>query len=307
MPRKGWSSIPVSDGWLQVLRGPRPPAAKWPRASKPQPTGHAKLGPVTSSSQSKVRSLEAALAALGPDDSTTKAEVEAALRRAKQGGVVTRVDPDTRVAAARERVARLERALAAMGDIEGPEVSILRTALKRAQKDAQVLPVEVQIRQREAFIERARKRIAKIDEDRLSEVRSLEEAERKLTELRALAQTPPPQDSSEVDQLRSMVSQLQAQVDSFRAVPVPDRQSRREDFVPHCDEEMQEWMESRQKDLQTAVMAGHLVEVSRISNLLTKAAAEWQQIIQEQGAAGNSDDKLALRGAPGEGRFAPYW
>ena len=164
-----------------------------------------------------------------------------------------------------------------MGDIEGPDFSILRTALKRAQKDAQVLPVEVQIREREAFIEGARKRIAKIDEDRLSEVRSLEEAERKLTELRALAQTPPPQDSSEVDQLRSMVSQLQAQVDSFRAVLVPDRQSlnpkrvcRREDFVPHCDEEMQEWMESRQKDLQTAVMAGHLVEVARISNLLTR-------------------------------------
>ena len=135
MQRKGWSSIPVSDGWLQVLRGPQPPAAKWPRASKPQPTGHAKLGPVTSSSQTKVRSLEAAL---GPDDLTTKAEVETALRRAKQGGVVTRVDPDTRVAAARERVTRLERALAAMGDIKGPEVSIFRTALKRAQKDAGV-------------------------------------------------------------------------------------------------------------------------------------------------------------------------
>ena len=80
--------------------------------------------------------------------------------------------------------------------------------------------------------------------------------------------------------------------------------------MPHCDEEMQEWMESRQKDLQAAVAAGHLVEVARNSNLLTKAATEWQEIIQEQGAAvpsaGNSDDELALRGAPGEGRFAPY-
>ena len=112
-------------------------------------------------------------------------------------------------------------------------------------------------------------------------MRSLEEAERKLIELRAVAQTPPPsQDGSEVHQLRSMVSQLQAQVDSLRAVPGLDRQGlnpkrvcRREDFVPPCDEEMQEWMESRQKDLQAAVAAGHLVEVARISNLLTKAAA----------------------------------
>ena len=58
-------------------------------------------------------------------------------------------------------------------------------------------------------------------------------------------------------------------------------------------------MESRQKDLQAAVAAGHLVEVARISNLLTKAAAEWQEIIQEQGAAmpspGNSDEEIALR------------
>ena len=66
------------------------------------------------------------------------------------------------------------------GISRGPEVTSLRTGLKRAQKDAQELPVEVQIREREAFIERARKSIAKIDEDRLSEVRSLEEAERKL-------------------------------------------------------------------------------------------------------------------------------
>ena len=28
MPRKGWST----DGWLQVIRGPRPPSTKWPRA-----------------------------------------------------------------------------------------------------------------------------------------------------------------------------------------------------------------------------------------------------------------------------------
>ena len=109
MPRKGWSSIPVSDGWLQVLRG-----AKWPRASKPPPV-RAKPGPATNQSHAKVRSLEALLAALGPDDSTTKAEVEAVLRHAKEGCVVTRVDPDTRVPAAGERVARLERAFAGWG------------------------------------------------------------------------------------------------------------------------------------------------------------------------------------------------
>ena len=190
-----------------------------------------------------------------------------------------------------------------MGDFEGPEVTRKRTVLKRAQKDAQELPVEVQIREREAFIERARKRIAKIDEDRLSEVRSLEEAERKLIELRQLHRHL--RHPRTVHQLRNMVSQLQAQVDSLRAVPGLDRQGLNPKRV--C----------RREDLDGVAMEGFesggcggLVEVARISNLLTKAAAEWQEIIQEQGAAvpsiGNLDDKVALRGAPGEGRFAPY-
>ena len=32
MPRKGWSTLEVPDGWLQVIRGPRPPAVRWPTA-----------------------------------------------------------------------------------------------------------------------------------------------------------------------------------------------------------------------------------------------------------------------------------
>ena len=36
------------------------------------------------------------------------------------------------------------------------------------------------------------------------------------------------------------------------------KRCRREDFVPHCDEEMQEWMQGRHADLQAAVAGGHL-------------------------------------------------
>ena len=99
----------------------------------------------------------------------------------------------------------------------------------------------------------------------------------------------PPDASSEIHQLRGRVAQLQAQVDSFRTVPSadcqgpnPKRTCRQEEFVPHCDEEMQEWIEGRQRDLQAAILAGQLPEVARISQLLSKAAQEWQQIIEEQ-------------------------
>ena len=60
----------------------------------------------------KIRSLVGAFAALGPEDSSAKIEIEGALKRAKaQESTPTRVDPDARVGAARDRVARLEQAI----------------------------------------------------------------------------------------------------------------------------------------------------------------------------------------------------
>ena len=51
--------------------------------------------------------------------------------------------------------------------------------------------------------------------------------------------------------------------------PQPKRPCRREEFIPNCDEEMQEWMEDRHKDLQAAMVVGRLPEVARVSHLLT--------------------------------------
>ena len=84
--------------------------------------GCAGVGATPISIRQMLRKLEAALAALGLEDSAAKAGVESALRRAKQGTPVARVDPDTRVAAARKRVSRLERALAVERVFEGSEV-----------------------------------------------------------------------------------------------------------------------------------------------------------------------------------------
>ena len=71
-------------------------------------------------------------------------------------------------------------------------------------------------------------------------------------------------------------------VDPDSQDPVPKRPCRREEFIPNCDEEMPEWMEDRHKHLQVAMVAGHLPVVARVSHLLTKAAQEWQQLIQQQ-------------------------
>ena len=78
-------------------------------------------------SSSKVRSLEAALVALGPEDSSAKTKVAAVLTRAReQETPQVWFDPDAKVAVARDRAARLQTAIAAMGDIEGAEMDALK-------------------------------------------------------------------------------------------------------------------------------------------------------------------------------------
>ena len=63
---------------------------------------------------------------------------------------------------------------------------------------------------------------------------------------------------------------------------------------------MQDWMEGRHRDLHLAMSSGRLLEVARISSLVTEVARDW-----ETRQANMSDDEIALRTALGEGRFCP--
>ena len=182
-------------------------------------------------------SLEVAvMVALGPEDCATKVEFATALKRAKeQASVPVKMDPDTRMAAARERVSRLENSLTAMGDFEGVELESLRE-----QKEAQEVLVAVQIREREAFIERARKRIARID----PKVHSVQEAEQAFRASCATQQEQPvgpiaTDCGPEVQRLQAIVVELQRQLEHSGG-PVTAvganaaRQRSREDFVQLC-------------------------------------------------------------------------
>ena len=80
---QGWTSVPVPDGWLQVIRGPRPSSVKWTKAQptipsgrraeqvrRPQPVPRAPVDPDTVMSNARVRvtKLEATMAAIGESD-----------------------------------------------------------------------------------------------------------------------------------------------------------------------------------------------------------------------------------------------
>ena len=140
--------------------------------------------------------------------------------------------------AVRDKVARLEQAIAAMVNDQRPELDVLVAALKKAQKESQELPLEAQIRPREGYIERAKKRIKQFDLERAAEVQRMEESQKRLAELRALqvaqpGPLPPPVDANaEVSRLQQMVLDLQRQLQGPVAplVVSPFRNRKREDY-----------------------------------------------------------------------------
>ena len=96
LPRRGW--MPVPDRWVQIIRGPRPCAERWPKF-------------VRSASTPTQPFREQAPVGLWRQNEKPRASVP----------------PD--VAAAKQRVGGLEAAvaaLAAVGTVDGPEVQFLK-------------------------------------------------------------------------------------------------------------------------------------------------------------------------------------
>ena len=145
MVRRGWRSVATPSGWYEVIRGPRPPSVQWPLAPKGKGRGKEKpvlvprapqKVPQKAQQQSKVGRLEAALHALGQEQSSVRASLEEALKSAK-AEVPKFVHPQQRVAEASARVERLEAALKVLGE-DDPDAEPWKVALKRAKVQAQV-------------------------------------------------------------------------------------------------------------------------------------------------------------------------
>ena len=169
MPRRGWSTLEVAAGWLQVIRGPRPPAGQWPKASRAHGQGQK---PQISSKKENKRQTE-------PNVSGSES------RR----GPPPRVSP-----AAQDQVVRLQTAVNALGDDNSPEAKMLRDTLKKAQQEATAAPVGVRLDACAQFVERAKNRLLKADkalrkaqDERAKMEQKLREGEQRLEEFRAEA------------------------------------------------------------------------------------------------------------------------
>ena len=183
---------------------------------------------------------------------------------------ISHVPSPNRVTAAQERVAKLE-ALAALHGVDGPEVESMRAALKRA-KEVKVQPVDIEC---EGFLSRARAHLTELDAKRTTV---------STNNLRCRTAVGSAETSNsfphylELRQLRETVAQMKEQLEVAKPVMVEGqaskRISKREDYVPNCMEELQEWIAGRQADLNEAMLVGRPDEVARISNIMCQAAQQ---------------------------------
>ena len=123
MPRKGWSTVQVPDGWLQLIRGPT-------NQKKSHGQGPS---PVKSRRTSQVAQPPPAEGQRGPT-------------------------PEEVISNAHARVTKLEAPMAAVGETD-PTFGALQEALKKAQSQVQARPVADPIASTKVFIERAKKRV----------------------------------------------------------------------------------------------------------------------------------------------------
>ena len=182
MPRRGWSSIATPSGWYEVIRGLRPPSVQWPHVSKVKDQGKGKKtspivsAPRKSQEQSKVARLEAALQALGQEQSPAKTALEEALKMAKED-VPKPVHPTAKVCRSISSCGALGSRSESVGR-GGPDAEHLKAALKQARIHARLRPVGERLDLCLRCVARVEKQVARAEE----QVRDAMEVQRQMEE-----------------------------------------------------------------------------------------------------------------------------
>ena len=152
----------VPNGWLQIIRGPKPPSARWSQ-TKPSDKPHRAPG-------------------VSPDSKQT-------LTPQVRGPQIPRRTPESNRSAAAAKIARIQASIAALGDEDPEEVELLKKALMKAELQAKTPPLETQIAHAVQFIERAKKRVAGADEKIRKAAEALRQAEaEKVADIQAIAE-----------------------------------------------------------------------------------------------------------------------
>ena len=154
MPRKGWSQFDAPSGWVQILRGPRPRAPKWPRASSQH-----RRQPAVQGQKVSAPPLPQTVSGVAPLQLPSRS-------------------PVTVVAEAVAEVKQLQAAIGVLGE-NSVHAKALQDALHVAQNKAKLPPIQDQVESCKTFLERARKRVlrAQVVIDRAIEQKAIYELE----------------------------------------------------------------------------------------------------------------------------------
>ena len=269
MPRKGWMQVEVPSGWTQLIRGPRPKSVQWPKAVR----------------------MSSAVPAGAP-------QVQRVPRgRWRQQEDFARKNPETSLEASRKRV-RAPRSSTRRLDGEwgtrfardqdvAKFVGCGKACSSGAPRRSAVGPVRTIHGKGKETVDPTRRATCRVGQG---------VGQRRGTHGTTPCPSVESPSSSNGDFRRGRDRQIEGDGRHHgrgvrRSSPVGQCEeashntdqwccSGREDFVPQCDEEMEEWMAGCHADLHTAMVAGQLPEVARISQLVTHAAQEWHQLIQ---------------------------
>ena len=272
----------VPTGWVQILRGPRPPAARWPPAqSVPRNVGSQGPQVLRSGSGS------------GP-------------KPPKPQPTGPRKTPQESRAEAQARVSRLQTAIAALDPEDIDAMESLSKALKKAQAQAKIPPWKAEIEACKQYIERVRKRIAKADEAivqaqvaKAEDEAEVVKAEQRLERLQSESTEEVPSEQSGRCDLQRQIDELTRERDALSRLvnsgQKPQGRPRKQGVIPampgSVPGELAQWLEDRQAELQEALSNDDSARLLDLTSKLAKGAERWVQMHQSS----RPDDELALR------------
>ena len=284
---KGWSKAPVLDGWVQILRGPRPKADRWPKASV-QPR------------QVPPKRIQSAVSG-------------GSVRPSERDGVLQRhrSRPREEVAAeASSEVHRLEGAIAALGE-SNPLCAPLKDALRVVRAKSKVHPVKERVEACKGFIERAKKRLTRTEAviSRAHEQKSIFEAEVRDGEARLLqlqaeldAQPEPVGPSPSVAELQRKIDQLVQERDALKVYPkqlpgvwMADGAPMALKDVPPMPGDRQDlegWLSCRSCELRNALEFGDTATVARVGALVAQGSAKMATFVPDVPMDGQAKSSL---------------
>ena len=200
--------------WRTILRGPRPPATAWARASS-------RVGATRFASQQSPNPLPKK--GKGKGQPRVANPVKSHATPKSESTRTSSLNPDEQLQAAQARVVKLEAALMAIGE-EDPAAAGLLEALSKARLQAQVRPVQDRITHTEAFLSRSKKKLETLNaeasriQEELAQVSArIRDGERRLEALKAeaIAQPSPftmqPDPQEEIRLLRARIAQMEKQ------------------------------------------------------------------------------------------------